>query len=148
MKQNQLDVVDYQVKTPGEKVFVVDDDENLGKSISRLLKRNGYECEFFTSPLEFLSRLREEEPSLILLDIKMSWIGGLDLIRGLRKNPRYKKIPVVIITGYPDGENRFQSYKLGANAFIEKPFENQELLEVISSLLEKKEQNWAEIEKG
>ena len=137
MEKGYLEASDFQIAATGEKIFIVDDDENLGKSIARLLKRNGYECEHFSTPLEFLARLREEAPSLILLDLKMSWIGGLDLIRGLRKNPRYKKIPVVIITGYPNGENRFQSFKLGADAFLEKPFETQELLEIISALLKK-----------
>ncbi len=121
-----------------KKIFVVDDDENLGRSLVRLLNRIGYECEHFQSALELLARLREELPDLILLDVRMSWISGMDLMRGLRRNPKYKKIPVVMITGFASGETRFQAFKMGADAFLEKPFENDELISVISQVIQKR----------
>ncbi len=122
------------------KIFVVDDDEDFGKFALKLLKVNGYESEHFRNAFEFLSRLRTEIPDLIILDIRMSWINGFDLARGIRKNPQLKDIPILMITGYPTSEARFQGFKSGADAFLEKPFEAMELIQLVQALIENKKE--------
>jgi len=117
------------------KIFLVDDDENFGKAMTRVLRSKGYYCQHFLNALSFLEQLRKELPDLVMIDVRMSWIGGMDLVRGIRKNTQYKKIPIVLITGYANNELKFQGFKFGADAFLEKPFETDELVEIINSLV-------------
>ncbi len=118
-------------------VFVVDDDEIFGRFVLKLLRLHGYEARHFKSALEFLTKLRDTSPALIILDVYMSWINGMDLAKAIRKNPRLKNIPVMMVTGYPSSEVRFQGFKAGADAFLEKPFGTGELMELMGALLAK-----------
>jgi len=118
-------------------IFVVDDDEIFGRFALKLLRNYGYEARHFKSALEFLTRLRHQAPTLIILDVYMSWINGMDLAKAIRKNPRLKKVPILMVTGFPSSEVRFQGFKAGADAFLEKPFGTGELMELLTALLDK-----------
>jgi len=121
-------------------IYVVDDDEIFGKFMLKLLKSQGYEVRYFKTALEFLTRIRSQSPAVIILDVYMSWINGMDLAKTIRKNPRLKDIPIMMITGYPNPEIRVRGFKAGADAFLEKPFGTGELMETLDALLEKKTQ--------
>lgn len=123
-----------QLQECGE-IFVVDDDEIFGKFMLKMFRNQGYEAKHFKTALEFLARLRYQVPKLIVLDVYMSWINGIDLAKAIRKNPRLKNVPILMVTGYPNSEIRTQGFKAGADAFLEKPFATGDLMEMVGTLL-------------
>jgi FixJ family two-component response regulator len=112
-------------------VFVVDDDASMRKSLARLLRSAGYAVEAFASAQEFLASAPEGEgPSCIVLDIRMPGLDGLDLQEELVS--RDYAMPIVFITGHGDVPSSVSAMKKGAVDFLEKPFDDSELLRAVS----------------
>ena len=84
---------------------------------------------------EALKELPSHEFDLVITDINMPDINGLELINFLKKNPRYQDIPLLIITTEKSEEDRRRGMALGASAYITKPFDEKELQKVINNLL-------------
>jgi two-component system cell cycle response regulator len=78
---------------------------------------------------------KEENPDLILLDIKMPMGGGIKAFDNLRNNIKTENIPVIFITAYPSAEVKKQVIDMGADGFISKPFSSEELLNKIRSII-------------
>ena len=115
------------------KILVIDDDEFILSSIKEILSQNGYLVHTAKDGEEMLNKLKERVYNLILLDIVLPDIDGLDLIERLTDTlPRMRK---VIITGYASLENAVRALNLGANAFIMKPISPKELIEVVQKEL-------------
>ncbi len=123
-------------KKPWKKavVYVIDDDEQVNKAISRLLKAAGYQYETFSSAQEFLdAALKQAEACCALLDIRMPGMNGIELQRHLvEKN---SGIPVIFITGHGDVENSVDAFRNGALDFLTKPFNDNQLLASIDKAL-------------
>ena len=118
------------MKAPPEaRVFIVDDDASVRKSLTRLLTGAGFEVEAFTSVQEFLARPRYEGPCCLLLDVRMPGLTGLDLQEALTATERL--LSIVFITGFVDVRESVQAMKGGAVDFLTKPVEAKELLAAI-----------------
>ncbi len=110
-------------------VHLVDDDEAIRRSASFLLRTSGYTVKTYASGVELLGEGRELTPGVILLDIRMPDMDGLEVQAKLREaNILY---PVIVITGHGDVALAVQAMKGGAVDFIEKPFEKSALLAAI-----------------
>jgi RNA polymerase sigma factor (sigma-70 family) len=116
-------------------VFIVDDDESVRKSLSRLLKSAGNKVETYSSAIEFLKRNPYEGPACLLLDIRMPELSGLELQEALAK--KNHTISIVFITGHGSIPLSVQAMKAGAVDFIEKPFEEQTLLDAVNLAIKK-----------
>lgn len=110
-------------------VFVVDDDPAVRTSLPWLIRSVGFEVEAFASADEFLTRMREIRPGCVVLDIRMPDRNGLELLEALRDDPA--RPPVIVVTGFGDVSMAVRAMKLGAVDFLEKPFNDQALLERI-----------------
>lgn len=119
-------------------VFIVDDDESVRKALKRLIKSVGMNVETFTTAREFLSRQHYEGPSCLVLDIRMPGLSGLDLQQELAKAGI--TLPVIFITGHGNISMSVRAMKAGAVDFLEKPFDDQDLLDAIQQALERDEQ--------
>ena len=119
-------------------VFIVDDDESVRKALKRLIKSVGMNVETFTTAREFLSRQHYEGPSCLVLDIRMPGLSGLDLQQELAKAGL--TLPVIFITGHGNIPMSVRAMKAGAVDFLEKPFDDQDLLDAIQQALERDEQ--------
>ena len=111
-------------------VFIVDDDESVRKSLSRLLISAGHKIESFSSAIDFLKRAPYDGPACLLLDIRMPGLSGLELQDEL--NRRGCDLPVIVITGHGDVQTAVRAMKAGAFDFVEKPFNDQLLLDMIN----------------
>ena len=120
------------VKTAPQ-VYLIDDDESVRKSVARLLRIAGYQVEAYASADEFLETCRMAEHGCIVLDLRMPGLSG----EGLQDRLRTMKeaLPVVIITGHGDLQVKASMMKKGAVAFLEKPFDAEELLDAIEAAL-------------
>ncbi len=105
---------------PHPPVFVVDDEEPVRKSLSRLLGAIGVPTETYSSATAFLASYTAERPGCLLVDLRMPGMSGLDLIVEL--NRRKSVLPIIVMTGHTDERSvqRLEAYQL--LGFLEKPF--------------------------
>lgn len=119
-------------------VLVVDDDPNVGLVISAILKKYNYDVITLFSGHEVLDFLQTKKPELILLDLKMPGIDGYTLCKQIRENPQTHNIPIVILSGVSEVEAKVSVIELGADDFITKPFDIQELRARVNRIIKRK----------
>jgi RNA polymerase sigma factor (sigma-70 family) len=115
-------------------VYVVDDDAAMRKSLRWLVESVGLKVETFSSATEFLEVAKPTMQGCLILDVRMPGMSGLDLQEQLAL--RHVMLPVVVITGHADVPMAVRALKGGAYDFIEKPFNDQVLLERVHRALE------------
>jgi|SRR5437868_1903105 FixJ family two-component response regulator len=116
-------------------VFVIDDDPSVRAAIQGMLKSMGLRSETFATPQEFLRSKRPDEPSCLILDVRLPGINGLDFQRELADEGI--QIPIIFITGHGDIPMSVRAMKSGAVEFLTKPFQDQDLLDAIHQALER-----------
>lgn len=118
------------------RVLLAEDNEQLAAAIEALLTRQGMTVERAGDGIEALGQIAKSPPDLLLLDLKLPRLHGIELLRKLRQSNRTAHLPVVIITGAYRGEPYVQAArKLGVSAYLEKPFKAGELLTAIAGAL-------------
>ena len=122
-------------------VLLIDDDRIVLKSLARFLEHHGYILKVAESGEEALEDIKKWNFDLIITDIRMPGLNGIETIKGIREFHRKNNRPLpgeVIITGYADPEVERQAEKLGITDFIYKPFATRHFLEIIENKLKKK----------
>ena len=114
-------------------VFVVDDDASVRDALQRLVRSAGLRVEAFASAEEFLKRARTDEPSCLVLDVRLPDLSGLDLQR--RMVDANNEMPIVFITGHGDIPTTVRAMKAGAVEFLTKPLVEGDVLESIRAAL-------------
>jgi len=122
-------------------VHVIDDDEAVRDSIAFLLSSAGLSTRTYESALAFLDRVSEAEAGCIVTDVRMPGMTGLDLVD--RLNALGVDLPVVVITGHGDIPLAVRAMKGGVVDFIEKPFEDEQLLNALKTALARGEDRMA-----
>lgn len=120
-------------------ILIVDDDVQTAEFLQRVLRNVGFTVSTAPDGDEALSRVAEESPDLILLDLDMPRMGGLEVCRRLKQSSLTRLIPVLILTGNDPVVARTQAWECGADAFIGKPFSPPEVIARCRSLLRHKE---------
>ncbi|WP_257264761.1 response regulator, partial [Endozoicomonas sp. ONNA2] len=118
------------------KVLVVDDSVTVRKVTSRLLTRQGYEVISARDGVEAMTRLCEQRPDIMLLDIEMPRMDGFEVASAVRNDPGLQDLPIIMITSRTGEKHRNRAFSLGVNEYIGKPFQEGPLLESIEQLLE------------
>ncbi len=116
-------------------VFIVDDDASIRRALTHLLESEGLSCDSFASASEFLDRYDADSPGCLLLDVRMPGASGLELQDRLAE--RGISLPIVFMTAYADVPMSVRAMKAGAVDFVEKPFNEQLLLEAVHRALER-----------
>jgi two-component system nitrogen regulation response regulator NtrX len=114
-------------------ILVVDDDAEIVSSISGLLQDEGYKTVTASNGIEALAKLKDTEPSLVLLDIVMPEMDGLETLSKMAET--YAQLAVIMISGQATVENAVKATKMGAADFVEKPFQPERLLVSIENVL-------------
>ena len=120
------------------KIFVTEDATDLLDITKAVLTRKGFEVETHAHCEDALKKIKTFEPQLLLLDVFLNGIDGLDICRQLKTMPHTKHIPVLIFSSYPQIGERV-IYEYGADDFIAKPFEVNDLVSKMHSILCPKE---------
>jgi two-component system response regulator FixJ len=121
--------------TETDQVCLIDDDEAVRDSVGLLLENHEFKVSSFGSAEELLSRMGEGlQPACIVSDVKMPGLSGLDLQRLLTE--QQARAPLILITGHGDIAMAVAAVKAGAHDFLEKPFDDQTLLESINGALD------------
>ncbi|MDP3538483.1 MAG: Hpt domain-containing protein [Azonexus sp.] len=119
-------------------VMVVDDSLTVRKITSRLLAREGYEVILAKDGVDGLEQLIDVTPDVILSDIEMPRMDGFDFVRNLRADDRLKSLPVIMITSRTADKHRNYAFEIGANHYLGKPYDEEELLGLIAGYIKAK----------
>lgn len=119
--------------SPDAVIYIVDDDEAIRKSLALLMRSQGYESATYATASEFLEGYDGSRDGCLVLDVRMPGMTGLELQDVLAE--REIELPVIIMTGHGDVTMAVRAMKAGARDFIEKPFQNQVLLDRIEEAL-------------
>lgn len=114
-----------------KKILVIDDEELIIRSLSRLLEKNGYEVFIAKNGHDAIVMSEEEDFDLILADIRMPGINGIEAVKQICENrakTKLKKIPIIFITGYADELSEEAAKTLTPAAYMYKPFDIEELV--------------------
>lgn len=118
------------------KILIIDDELVNIKVTKKYLEQDGYE-EFITStdPTRAMDLITTEQPDLVLLDVVMPNVSGLDILQMVRSNPSTESLPVVILTASTDPETKLSALRLGATDFLAKPVDPSELIPRVRNML-------------
>jgi CheY-like chemotaxis protein len=117
------------------KLLIVDDEPDNIELLARRLSRRGFEVVSATSAVEGIAKAESDAPHLILMDIKMPQVDGLEATRRLKANPATAHIPVIALTAHAMAEDRVQALAAGANEYESKPVDLPALLAKVEALL-------------
>lgn len=118
-------------------ILVVDDDLGTRLSISDYLEMSSYSVITATNGQEAMYMVEAYHPHLMVTDIVMPLMNGYELVRRVRQHPAFRLLPVIFLTARNKTEERIQGYQSGADLYLPKPFELQELGAAIRNLLER-----------
>jgi len=129
-------VASQAVRTQGLTVMVVDDSITVRKVTTRVLERNDMNVIAAKDGVDAVSKLQENIPDIMLLDIEMPRMDGFELATHVRNEPRLRNIPIIMITSRTGDKHRQRAMQIGVNRYLGKPFQESDLLENIQALLE------------
>ncbi len=120
-----------------KKILVVDDDNILRTVLKHYLEKQGYQVEEVSGGSDGLSAFEQYQPDLVVSDVSMPEMDGLEFCRNLRSQPEGKLVPFIFLSGRDDLEDKIKGHSMGADDYLTKPFEMRELLAKIESQLER-----------
>ena len=127
------------------RLLVVDDDPGLLLAVSDTLRAEGYKVKTARRGADALTIIAQSLPDLIISDIRMPGMDGYQLVKNLRTNPRTRLIPIVFLTAKDETADRVAGFRTGVDAYITKPFETEELVAIIASILQRVERTHSDL---
>ena len=115
-------------------VLVVDDTPSQLELMSKYLRESGYMVVGATDAQDALAKAVNQKPDVIITDIVMPGMSGFELCRNLKKNPATQKVPIIICSSKNQELDRLWGMKQGADAYVTKPFTQEELLKAVKSV--------------
>jgi diguanylate cyclase (GGDEF)-like protein len=119
----------------GRRILAVDDEPSITRGLTTLLGKRGMSVTAVNDPLRFWTVLDETKPNLILLDLEMPKISGIELCRVVRSDPRWSELPVIFLSGHTDQASVHRVFAAGADDYVGKPFVPAELMMRIENRL-------------
>jgi DNA-binding response OmpR family regulator len=118
-----------------KRVLVVDDDPNIVNLIRAFLTKIGFEVLEANDGLDGLQKARSENPDLIILDVMLPKLDGFKFSRLLKFDESHRNIPILMLTAKSDEKDEKIGLAMGADAYLTKPFKNQELIDQVKALV-------------
>lgn len=118
-----------------QRILVVDDEPDVTELLKYKFEQEGYRCQVLNDPLLFASTARDFEPEIMIFDIMMPELSGLQLCRMARADPLLKNVPIIFLTARGETEDRIQGLEIGADDYLPKPFNMKELSIRVGKLL-------------
>jgi DNA-binding response OmpR family regulator len=117
------------------RILIVEDDEDIAQLLAHTLRKAGFTPDILTSGSGVVDRVHQEAPALLLLDVMLPGMDGLEICRTLRADPRTAMVPVIMLTARADESDRIGGLELGADDYITKPFSPNEVTARVRALL-------------
>jgi len=109
-------------------ILVIDDDEEILRIVSTMLKRSGFEVVVESNGKDGLARAQQAPPEVVFLDLMMPGMSGLEVLQQLRVSPRTSRVPVILLTAKAQDQDVITGYQAGADYYMTKPFTASQLL--------------------
>lgn len=122
-------------------IYFVEDDSNIRELVVYTLNSTGFEATGFSKPSKFWEAVKNEMPSLVLLDIMLPEEDGLSILRKLRSEADTSSVPVIILTAKADEYDKVRGFDLGADDYVPKPFGMMELVARVKAVLRRVEKD-------
>jgi len=120
------------------KILLVDDEPGLRESVQAYLEDSDFEVRVASNASEGWDLLQQETPNVLISDIMMPQVDGYQFLKQVREDVRFKGLPVVFLTARGMTSDRIQGYNAGADAYLAKPFDPEELVAILKSLIERR----------
>ncbi len=120
----------------GKKLLVADDSITIQKVVELILSEEGFDIKSVSNGEDALNAIKTESPDIVLADIEMPKINGYELCERLKSDPSTKDIPVILLAGAFENFDEKMAQDVGADSYVVKPFESQELINKIHSVME------------
>lgn len=118
-----------------QRALVVEDDPDIGQLLTHYLQKAGFEPVLITAGRDVLSRAKEDPVDVILLDLMLPGMDGLQVCRALRADPGTAQVPIIMLTAKGEESDRIVGLELGADDYITKPFSPNEVIARVRALL-------------
>ncbi len=118
------------------RVLVVDDSMTQRQLMTTVLEDNGLTVSIASDGKEALEQLQSIQPDIVVLDVVMPGMNGYEVCRSIKKDPNTQNVPVVMCSSKSEDFDRYWGMRQGADAYINKPFEPQEFLATVQTLLQ------------
>ncbi|MFY0664822.1 MAG: nitrogen regulation protein NR(I) [Natronospirillum sp.] len=118
----------------GETVWVVDDDRSIRWVLEKAVEKEGWACQAFSDGESLLQRLQRDKPTVIVSDVRMEGMDGLELMREI--HGKYPEVPVIIMTAHSDLDSAVASFQGGAFEYLPKPFDITEAIDLVKRAME------------
>jgi len=122
-----------------KKILAVDDERHIVRLIQVNLERAGYTVVTAYDGREALQKIEAEQPDLVVLDVMMPYMDGLEALKRIRANPATRALPVIMLTAKAQDQDVFQGYSHGVDIYLTKPFNPIELLTFIKRIFSEQE---------
>ncbi len=119
-------------------LLLVDDEPGLREAVQAYLEDSGFTVDAAPNATVGWEQLEQHLPDLVISDIMMPQVDGYTFLQQLRDDPRFKQIPVVFLTARGMTKDRIQGYQAGADAYLSKPFDPDELVAIVKNILERR----------
>lgn len=123
------------------KIFIVEDEDDIASLIKHNLEKEGFEVEVFLSPEPFIEKYKKQDFDLLILDLMLPGMNGLEILRLMKQTPEKSQIPVIILTARDMEGDKVFGLEMGADDYITKPFGVRELIARIKAVLRRTKSN-------
>jgi DNA-binding response OmpR family regulator len=120
---------------PPTRILVAEDDPDIGSLLDRYLKKAGFIATVVTSGREVMPNIKRDAPDLVVLDLMLPGLDGLEVCRAIRADPNSAAIPIIMLTAKGEESDRIVGLELGADDYITKPFSPNEVVARVRALL-------------
>jgi len=115
-------------------IYVVEDEKDIADLVEHYLKKDGFRSEAISDGRKALERIRRQPPDLLVLDLMLPGLDGLELCRILRAEPSTKRLPIIMLTARAEETDKIVGLEMGADDYLTKPFSPRELMARIRAL--------------
>jgi phosphate regulon transcriptional regulator PhoB len=122
-----------------KKILIVEDEHDVVKLLKYNLEKEGFKVNYTTEGSLALAEIRRDEPDLVILDLMLPGLDGLEICRQLRRNEKYSSLPLLMLTARGEEADRVVGLEMGADDYVTKPFSMRELIARVRALLRRRE---------
>ncbi len=132
------------IPSVNELIAIIDDEPDILQLVVLQLKKNGFRTAGFANASGFYSFLNEKSPDLVILDLMLPDIDGVEICRQLRSNPQTAKIPIIMLTARSEEFDKVLGLEIGADDYVTKPFSTRELVARVKAVLRRSQPTLSE----
>jgi two-component system, OmpR family, aerobic respiration control protein ArcA len=131
---------DFKKKMDPKVILVIEDDETMRSALKRIFEAESYIVKMASDGSELSKALDDASPDLILMDVGLPWMDGIELGQLLKEHKDLKKIPLIFVSGKTSDEDMKRAFEIGADDYVKKPFEIESLKNTVARLLKRPDQ--------